>query len=382
MENSVYIEAWAAVRHEMNRVDPTQLIGDAQVTPTLIESIKKLAEVDLTDDRCQVNGRRVPIEELNDGDVARITLYPNVLRKDMGCIHFELFADLIEQEDEQEPELYYVYDINFLKGQGDVPEQIAAYRDCQQFVELLKMLADHTFPGVVYLIENEKLEISLNYTATDVRRLDGIKEAVDTLKNADDKQERRRILRNILFEISGKVDIARRLPALLDGYDLLMERYRVDREMYLDRFGIQSLRRDFKNEQIDYLKKLSKVFSDIQVKLLSIPAALVLVMAQFEMNPSSFSMKNLALVIGTFLYSFIIWIVLGAQDQILFELRGSFDDFETKLKAKYPDFHDEINHKIRGLRRRHRVHRMLMNGIFTILVVLPVVALILFIIAL
>ena len=382
MEHRTYIEAWAAVRYEMNRDDPTLLVGTIQVTPALIVAINRLAEVDLTDERCQMNGKRVAVADLKDGDTVRITLYPNVLRRELGCIHYELLADLIEQEDEQEPDLYYVYDINFLKGISEVPEQITAYRNSQQFIELLKILSDHTFPGVAYLIENEKLEISLNYTATDIRLLKNIEEVLETLGSADDKQERRRILRNIVFELAGKVDTPRRLPMLLASYDHLMERYRIDREMYLDRFGIQSLRRDFKNEQIDYLKKLSKVFSDIQVKLLSIPGALVLVMAQFDMNPASFSIKNLALVIGTFLYSGIIWAVLGAQDQILFELRDSFDDFEQKLKAKYPDFHDEINHKIRDLRRRHRVHRMLMNGIFTILVVLPVVALVLFVLVL
>jgi hypothetical protein len=224
---------------------------------------------------------------------------------------------------------------------------------CQQYFaatklyELLSKIADH-HGGIgdaktLIFLSKEKFEITPQYTAAELKDLNGL-EAFDAQFISTDThlEQKKTILKMSLAELfSGRNKFP--FSELLTNFSKFIDKVQASYELYVAEFSFQKVKAEVEKEKLDAMVKLNKVFSDIQNQLLAVPAALILIGGQME-NKGEWVSKNVLIWLGALVFAILMDLLIRNQTHTLSAVKHEVDQQRLQIETKYqsvaPRFQD------------------------------------------
>lgn len=257
------------------------------------------------------------------------------------------------------PERFYLADIDYLffDGKDGHPGLVKGYLDASLLASTLNDISDHSLPLVpkAIFLQGEKLELSLAYSADDLKELDGLDRFISDFVKADiHKDQKATIIKGVLIEMLKSNEIDRlTVSCLIRRFSEFIERVNANYQLYVSEFSFEKIKERVETEKFEFTLKLNKVFSDIQNQLLAVPIALVLVSSQMKMA-SGLSFLNISIWCGVLFFGFFMSLLVRNQRSTLIAIKLEIDSQWNNIKAKHRFVADRLGEHYNYLRGRQR----------------------------
>lgn len=300
--------------------------------------LKELSTNKVLEPTVTKNGNAVDIDDIRQADDAGtvlVVLYPRNLSP-LGCDYFETFRELVERHPVVAPtHEYYVHEFAFF-SHGRRPTPVENYHAVQNCVRLLRSLADYWDDrppsGCLIFFHKEKFEIPITYAIGDLQPIPGLADFTLELNAAHDRQQRLSLLKIVIVELVANSG-SDRFGHLLKNWPGLMEKFGNAYNLYLANFSWEKVRSEVDKEKIEFVKKLNATVTDIQTKLIAIPAAFLLIAAQLK-NAGRFDISNLIVTIAAVTFAALIDFLIRNQLHALAAVNGDVERLRDRLKTE------------------------------------------------
>jgi len=331
------------------RYDKGELSGYLVPAPAAIEQLKTLAAAELTDDFVLLNGEYIPLDKFGDGGgrdalqlipamAATETKIPVVLytKNLQQCRYYETVNEFLADNLYQYPTfLFYIHELHFLSADTAAPATIEQYKDVLELVELLIFISDYIIdnigePKEIVLFAKRKLNILVQYNQNDLRRIAYLKQLTTQLHEAHDKEERKSIFTSELISFLLPFPPQERFSKLLSSLDVVYDNYLKSHLLYVEKFSYHDLKSKVDKDKLEYTKKIYATVNDIQSRMIAVPAAFLLVLAQFDIT-DPWSFKNIIITVGALLFSILLEVLLRNQFGVLHYVEREVLQFKSEL---------------------------------------------------
>ncbi len=372
------------------RYDKGELSGSLVLSAAATGTLKVLAAAGLTDDVILLHGEYISLDKLySSGSLqaaAATTTIPMVLytKNLQHSRYYETVNEFLKDNPYQYPSfLFYIQELHFLSADAAMPTAIAHYKDLLQLIQLLVFIADYVIDNIgeskeIVLFAKRKMNMLVHYNQNDLRHMAYLDQLAVQLYEAHDKEERKSIFTSELIHFLLPYAPHERFSRLLASLDVVYDNYLKSHLLYLEKFSYHDLKTKVDKDKLEYTKKIYATVNDIQSKMIAIPAAFLLVFAQFDFANSR-SLKNILITIGAFLFSVLLEVLLKNQFGVLRYVEKEVLQFKSELRnaATHLDL-SEFTKSFAGLQsiaNRQRVYLW----IFRIIVwLVPLTAILLF----
>lgn len=272
------------------------------------------------------------------------------------------------------PARFYLADSDYLykdeDGKNVAILQVEHYLAATQFYELLGSSADYKAgmgsARTLVFLQNEKLEVTPDYAASDLKDLSKISNFKDEFVLSETHKDQKRIItRTVLIEMfkeRSRVQFSEVLSRFSEFFDKIVGSY----QLYVSEFSFQKVKAEIEKEKLEATTKLNKVFADIQNQLLAVPAALILVGGQME-NTSKWSSKNIVIWLGCLVFAALMNLLVRNQRHTLNAVQQEIDQQWLQIKGKYHSVADRFESSYKQLNDRYR-HQIWLIRIVSLLV--------------
>jgi hypothetical protein len=181
------------------------------------------------------------------------------------------------------------------------------------------------------LISDKSLKIKLKskyLSASETKSVDNIVEKLsEEYHGAMYKSMLKIQFSNLLLDVAERD----RFQYLVDNFTTLCENFNNSIELYYHNFDINKNKKELDSKLLDLLKKVYGTVNDIGNKVLTIPAAFLLLLT--ELTKSTRSVSDLLLLILAFTYCLIIQLSLTNQYNYLTQLKAEQSDFLLEVAS-------------------------------------------------
>lgn len=239
----------------------------------------------------------------------------------------------------------FLADSNWATGEPGEPDEFQRYRQTVEFTQWLRERADVAESDRLVFLLSEKLELPISsYKREDIAFASF--EDISTLRQllADDlhKDQRRAIAIRALIEMLGGLPANDRFPHLLRNLPDFIQRVKNGYALYVAEFSYERVRDQVEAARIEIAGKLNKTISEIQNQILAIPVATILVATQMKAGTENWA-TNLALVIASAIFVFLMRMILRNQRDSLSVLNREIDRQAALLRKDYKDVAERFN---------------------------------------
>ena len=241
------------------------------------------------------------------------------------------------------PPNFYLQDIDYLyTGDAEtVPQQVKQYFDAVELASALCKVADHMLEppqSKAIFLQEKKLEVSLDYTTDDLRRINGLGTFITEFIEADiHKDQKSTIIKKVLLDMLTNNSIDRlTLPCIIRRFDEFVDRIKANYQLYVSEFSFEKIRAHVEEKKFDKVIKVNKVLSDIQNQLLAVPIALFLAATQMT-STGEITIKNTFILIGYFTFFFLTRMLINNQRTTLDAIKKEVDFQWNIIKQKHID---------------------------------------------
>lgn len=238
------------------------------------------------------------------------------------------------------PKEFFVAQENYFNEENITTVSSTRYYSILSLISVLKETADYvdsTLDGLkLIFLANSKFELPINYQYISFRDTPGSLELANEFKSASTKhlEQRKAIVKTVLSEMLSSVVASARFKDLLERFAEFTKKIKDNYELYVAEFSFEKVLDEVEAHKLDYTIKINKVFSDIQSQLLAIPAALILVGSQLT-NEGALSWKNSLIIVGVFVYSVLMDLLIRNQRNSLFAIGNEIRKQKEHLVRKH-----------------------------------------------
>jgi hypothetical protein len=270
---------------------------------------------------------------------------------------------------------YFVLKTDFYSKDDSENQYNKHYLDTIALIQLLKDVADaDQRPAgqltLLFLLK-EKLELNITYGVVDFRDLPELENwRTEFLIDDPHAEQRKSILKTALSELLKNIPAEQRFKHLLKVFDELIKRVRENFQLYVVGFSFEKVREEVESNRLEYTLKLNKVFSEIQNQLLAVPAALLLIGSQMD-EKLGLALKNWALLIGTFIFTGFMNMLLKNQHHSLeainfevIELKHKLEFEHAALAEKLMPAYEELDKRYKQQQKSLRLVEYSVAGVF------------------
>jgi hypothetical protein len=314
--------------------------GKVSLNAGLISALRDLAAQGLIEPSGRLGSKTVYFESLDSvttGEV-EVTMVPFVLRK--AFLYFETLEELVTEFRGIAPEKpFYIHEFKYFSAAGvEKPVRIQCYDDVLGLVEFLKSIADVTVTEgrdvILHFLVKTAVEVSVNYTAADLRLLPSLVPFRSKFAQPETRGQQAEILKSVLHDAWRAIPPEQRFRQLLQAWDGVVANFDHSYKLYLQNFSWEKLRGEVEKEKFELTKKISATISEIQTKLVAIPAAFILTATQIESADSH--LKNLLILSGAFVFSALLELLLNNQRRYLDSVARECEMVRARLTKEYP----------------------------------------------
>lgn len=256
------------------------------------------------------------------------------------------------------PKKFYLADSDtYCDGNfSEASSQCQQYSSATKLYELLSKIADH-HGGVgdtktLIFLSKMKFEITPQYTAAELKDLNGLEDFDAQFISTDTHLEQKRtILKMSLAELfSGRNKFP--FSELLTNFSKFIDKVQASYELYVAEFSFQKVKAEVEKEKLDAMVKLNKVFSDIQNQLLAVPAALILIGGQME-NKGEWISKNVLIWLGALVFAILMDLLIRNQTHTLSAVKQEVDQQRLQIETKYQSVASRFQEVYQEINERH-----------------------------
>lgn len=398
------IDDWILVRsrsdcRSSSGVLECEIVG---ATTEDVEALDSLRTLDVMEGFRPVNTASRSRTAIAPGQTARFRLLPHLLPERIGWRHFETLDDLLNAYPVNPPAVsWYVHDLNYRSSSETVPEEIQQYTDVRTFGRLLTTVSDHCIAETqCYFIHGKRQYlISVSYSRDDLRSIPDVSTVYEVVAV---EEVRSRLLRNALVSYISDRKAETSFADILRDAKYILDEYRVSFEIFLDQSSLENLIDEYEEKRLRYIERITGVFSDVQVKLLSIPTALILIVTQIDFGAGATG-KNIGLFVGAFAFSLVLTFSFSAHRHTINLLYRDLNYLEGMIRRllnmdidkadheKMPWYtrlwrRDEaqlkgklarVRNEIRDLKRQHGTYLVKLTSVYAAVWTVPILTFIL-----
>ncbi|OKS84558.1 hypothetical protein [Mucilaginibacter polytrichastri] len=328
----------AEIRQKLNDMayDSGELSGNIVLDETVIPQLILLSEAGVIEDMLPAEGTTIAVKLLQAGQTVALTIYAKQLSRG---IYYDSVAEFVKGNPGTLPaQAFYIADIAYFSDQGLSVPAMAQFADIARLISLLTELSDYIQTGLgknrtLIFFQKKKLNVPLTFDSSQLREIPYLDKLESQLHEAHDKEERKTIFKTELVSSLQEVPAAEVFDRLLSDLDQIYEHYLQSHLLYLEKFSYQDLKAAVDKDQLEYTKKIYNTVNDIQSKLIAVPAAFLLIFAQFDFTGAQL-FKNVLIFIGAVLFAILIDILLRNQFGVLSYIRTELESLKTNLKNK------------------------------------------------
>lgn len=352
--------------------------GDIEITRESRELLSRLDNEGLLYPTVNVGGRSLSTEELtpkHEGFSAIVELMPP--RTDSAFFAEDLndLFDTLHASKYKAPSAFYIADATYLHRDGQPAGAVAQYLQALDLIALLSDICDHAVLDErmkLIFLQKEKLELVVDYGLQDLHDLSQVGQLRHDLKAAPHEEQKRTILKTVLIERLNNSNIKsdQRFAYLLNHFDEFSDSYSDNYRLYISSFSFEKIREEAEEKKLEYTAKLNKVFTDIQDKLLGIPASVLFVGWQMKQATTTDQMvANTVMLIGAWVVAVLMWMLIQNQKHTLKATKEEIDGLERRYKRKYADQFMSIEVIFTNLNARYQHQQRILRLISGLIIV-------------
>lgn len=345
-----------------------------------------LALIRLSDASCierfvTYESKNKSISEINSNDKIQVRLYPKQLSNEF---YYETVEDLIKSMSQSYPaNRFYVHSLNYDSTSSELPEDIRNYFDITKLIGFLKGISNYQKENELVFFQTNSLIIDTRYSLNDISALEGLDALISHIQDSVDKKEREIIFINEMISSLSKIPIvSSRFKFLIDHFNDFALNYQKSHTLYLEQYSYQKFKSEIDKEIIEQNKRIQGVINDAKSKLVAIPIAFLLIMGQFDLTGEKMYF-NLSLVLGSFVFSFLLEIFLKNQYSALDFIKDDVGRFKKSVEEeKVEILRDDFTAAFSKITKSYEKQKCYLDIIRTIVWLTFIIAIALFIVAL
>jgi len=360
---------------------PAEIVGDLVITAGDVERLETLAEAECLENPPLVNGNATAIKNLQVGQTARLRLYPQRLSDSQ---YFETVDELLRLSSQEYPtKRFYVFDLDFDSAGAVTNELITKFRFATKLITYLRGISDYQKERELVFFQAKSLILKTDYTREDLGDLSKVDDLIAHITNSADSEERKIIFVNeLIAALAGIAVRTERFPHLLSHFDDIFANYKKSHGLYLEQYSFQKIKSEIDKEIFDYSKQVQGVINDAQTKLVTIPAAYLVIVSQFDLSGQKLYF-NLALLLSSIVFGILLDVLIRNQNSALTFISGAVSRFQTTIDGKKVSvLGDDFNASFDTLNEQINRQRCYLRIIRTLIWLTPIFALGLFILSL
>lgn len=265
---------------------------------------------------------------------------------------FETLSDYLQKPErrllDKIPNRFYIRDFDFLcenKKFNNAPEELVNFYNMAKLFNSICEVSDyinsnHSEKSCIFYFKNQ-VEVTNKYNVDKLVLLNNLDGFIsEFIEDAIHKEQKRGIVRNVIFEMyNNKIDISK----IAQDFDIFFKKIRDGYELYICEFSFESFKNELDDLKRDYILKINKIFTDVQNQVLAIPLATIVATSQMKKFSNDYSnlLINIFIVLGVFLFSFILKMVLSNQYNSLNLIKDELDFKLLKIRNMTTGSHKE-----------------------------------------
>ncbi|RYY01593.1 MAG: hypothetical protein EOO53_17470 [Gammaproteobacteria bacterium] len=265
------------------------------------------------------------------------------------------------------PPSFYIANMQFL-FQGDrltAPQLLKNYFQATDLFKALRSVAYEIPKGQdieLVFLSTEKIHLTSNYNQADLKSLENLSSFNDDfISSTAHKEQKTTIIKtavNSLFNKENTINFSEILNRFEEFFSQINSSY----QLYVSEFSFAKIKAEVEKEKLEFITKLNKVFSDIQSQLLAIPAALILIGSQMEVN-TNWSIKNVLIWLGALIFSLLMNLLIRNQRHTLNAIKIEIDQQKHLIKTKHVIVADQFLGVYEQLEKRYLHQKKLIQTI-------------------
>lgn len=302
----------------------TEIQSDAVIVKVIIneetlKQIKQFYNDDLIESIKNSSGSLINIDDVSVSSQAVFVEFVTAELKKKGF--YITFADFIVDNRFESDETFYIQELNYNNKSSGNHEKIEKYKTLlgliQKLISKSKFVKDEDVKTLFLFQENKFIELPIDngIVYEDFLQSENIGLIGEYVKNIDDYKEKRSIFLQELIDFLSP-EKSNRFQYLLSNFKEFFERCNTSFEFYLSNFSYNKVKMEIDNSVLEHSKNIRNIINDAQSKLIAIPAAFVLAATQIDFA-DVISIKNIIIIVSSFIFSYIISIFIQNQKNAL-----------------------------------------------------------------
>jgi hypothetical protein len=287
-------------------------------------------------DEITQNGKVIDAGEIVTGSALKIALVQFELQQ---FRYYEDIDALINANEFSVPGTFYVRGLQYLHPTGTANSMLQAYFAIVELAECITALAlfkaDDNGRTIYLMQDKSAVALPLIYDKSVLERaypdLNHIKSFVTEIEG---HSERKKIYVKELIDFLNEEKVeSLRFEHLFKNFNDFYQKCEAAYAFFLSDFSYSKLKLELESAILDYSKNIRAIINDSQTKLIAIPAAFIVASSQLELN-KSVSLKNILIIISSFVFSVLIEIFIRNQESSLKIFIDNVASYKMTFKLK------------------------------------------------
>ncbi len=342
---------------------------EIELTDEILTILNGLSNDELFDGTCKVDNNIHEIESNRNtlnGKTVIISL-PIKDRPSKGMNVYNNFAEFLLKKNNQQdlPSIFYLIEEDFLYPENEPNKEIKHYIELIPFLKKLIELADHEvilnekIVDKLIFLHKSKLEIQLEYDRTYLSEgLDGLSIFLSLMNDETNTDQKCSIVKEALHGLLINIKSNKRFSHLIGHFAEFSTRVNENYQLFVSEYSFDKVRREYEEKKREYIIQINNTFSDLSLKILSVPIALFLGVTRIKPiikeDYVDILIQNSAMLTAFIIVSIYMYLLINNQKHSLLALKTEYSDLMKRLKSSYPSQYKIIEESKLDLEARYK----------------------------
>ncbi|WP_375170727.1 hypothetical protein [Marinobacter sp.] len=288
-------------------------------------------------------------ELLKEFDGQEVTVFIDLasLRKNGFNVYIDWSAFLKKRSNRIEsPKQFYILE-DGSKFPADNPSyRVEHYQYIISFIGILIDACDfRPSDDRLVFIHKSTIEFEINYTSDAVDKgADGAHAILDMFKGEEHSGQKKSLLKENLYNTLYSIKESERFNHLLMNFGSFSSHLSQSFNLFVVEFSFDDIRREYEEKTRKYVAEINEVFSDVQARMLGVPAVLALAAFRFStISEANQVFPNLIIFVAVFIYHLMMKYLIEAQEDTL-------SSIEREMKSQMKRFRRDYKNNERVLK--------------------------------
>lgn len=278
------------------------------------------------------------------------------------------------------PKTFFVISDGVFYPEDSDDHRIKHYLDITKFIDILFDNCDYqSSENRLVFLHKSNIEFEIDYGAEAVEAgLDGISVLLDMFRGEEHVGQKASLLKETLHGMLVSVNEKSRFTFLLENFGAFSTQLTQSYHLFVSEFSFDDVRREYEEKTREYVTEINKIFSDVQTRMLGVPAILALAAFRFSTisQPEQF-FPNLIIFVAVCIYLYMMFYLIRSQEDTLQALRREIKSQMKRFRRDYQKegrllriFEDKLEDRCDNQRKALRKFYWIMGVLFFLTAIL------------